>query len=249
MAVGPFQGTAPSRRVTAQDTQGLKQVFATIESSSCPSAYNFHMHTTCSDGRLEPIQVIQQAITLDLKGLAITDHHTIEGYFQASAWMEDWRWRNPTSVNTRGLLSEYPQNVLPNLWIGVEINALLLDVEVHILGYSFNPDHPNIQRYLQGSAAQRHQRRANHVIAAIQAAGGIAILAHPARYRRPARELIPEAVRLGIDGVETYYAYDNPSVWRPSPRQTQAVKRLADRYELLNTCGTDTHGLTLKKRL
>ena len=249
MAVSPVQGTAPFKRVAAQDTQALKQVFANLESNSCPGAYNFHMHTTCSDGRLGPDQVIQQAIALELRGLAITDHHTIEGFFQASAWMEDWRWRNPTSVSKGALSSEYPQNALPHLWIGVEINALLLDIEVHILGYSFSPNHPDLQRYLQGSAAQRYERQAEQVIAAIQTAGGIAILAHPARYRRPAPELISEAVRLGIDGVETYYAYDNPAVWRPSPNQTEAIKQLADHYELLSTCGTDTHGLTLKKRL
>ncbi|MDJ0701668.1 MAG: PHP domain-containing protein [Leptolyngbyaceae cyanobacterium MO_188.B28] len=207
------------------------------------------MHTTCSDGRLGPDEVMQQAIALDLRGLAITDHHTVEGYVQASAWMEDWRWRNPTSVSKGDFSTECLHNTLPHLWIGVEINALLLDVEVHILGYSFSPNHPAIQRYLQGGAAQRYERQAEKVIAAIQAAGGIAILAHPARYRRPAPDLIPEAVRLGIDGVETYYAYDNPAVWRPSPQQTKAIKRLADRHELLSTCGTDTHGLTLRRRL
>ena len=248
MAVNPVQGAAPYR-VAAQDAIALKQVFAAIEVNSCPDAYNFHMHTVCSDGRLKPNELIEQAISLELRGLAITDHHTLQGYFQARESMEDWRWRNPTAVYNGVWSSEYPQNSLPYLWIGVEINALLLDAEVHILGYAFSPDHPDIQPYLQGNAPRGHDRHADKVIGAIQTAGGIAVLAHPARYRRSAQELISEAAQLGIDGVETYYAYDNPSIWRPSPERTKAIKQLADSYQLLSTCGTDTHGLSLKKRL
>ena len=248
MAVSPVLGTALYR--VAARALALKQVFAAIEVNSCPGAYNFHMHTCCSDGKLKPNEVIEQAISLELRGLAITDHHTIQGYFQAREWMEDWRWRNPTSVYKGSLSSdEYPHNSLPHLWIGIEINALLLDVEVHILGYAFSPNHPDIQPYLQGSAPRGGDRHAEEVIGAIRTAGGIAVLAHPARYRRSAAELIPEAARLGIDGVETYYAYDNPSIWRPSPERTKTVKQLADSHQLLSTCGTDTHGLNLQKRL
>jgi hypothetical protein len=74
-------------------------------------------------------------------------------------------------------------------------------------------------------------------------------LAHPARYRISHDQLIPEAARLGIDGVETYYAYNNPQPWKPSPKQTQEIEQLSKTYSLLNTCGTDTHGLSLLQRL
>ena len=84
---------------------------------------------------------------------------------------------------------------------------------------------------------------------AIQAAGGVAVLAHPVRYRRPPEELIPAAATLGIDGVETYYAYDNPAEWRPTPEKTERVEKLANAYALLSTCGTDSHGLTLTRRI
>jgi predicted metal-dependent phosphoesterase TrpH len=74
-------------------------------------------------------------------------------------------------------------------------------------------------------------------------------LAHPYRYRRPPEELIPAAADLGIDGIETYYAYNNPDPWKPSPVQTQQVKHLSEACGLLLTCGTDTHGLNLLQRL
>ena len=53
------------------------------------------------------------------------------------------------------------------------------------------------------------------------------MLAHPHRYKQSAATLIPEAVYHGIDGVETYYAYDNVQPWRPSPQQTQASEHFA----------------------
>jgi predicted metal-dependent phosphoesterase TrpH len=76
------------------------------------------------------------------------------------------------------------------------------------------------------------------------------VLAHPARYKRSFEELIPAAVALSIDGIETYYAYGgNPSPWQPSPKETEAVSALGRQYGLLNTCGTDTHGLNLLQRI
>jgi hypothetical protein len=124
-----------------------------------------------------------------------------------------------------------------------------LDTEVHILGFAFDPSHPDLHPYLQGYTPTGEDYEAERVIAAIQQAGGLAILAHPERYKLPAADLIPAAVNLGIDGVETYYSYTNSNPWQPSPRQTAEVKALSDRYHLLNTAGTDTHGLNILRRL
>jgi len=49
--------------------------------------------------------------------------------------------------------------------------------------------------------------------------------------------------------VETFYAYNNPTPWKPSILESEQVQKLADEYFLLNTCGTDTHGLSLLQRL
>ncbi|MFM7612651.1 MAG: PHP domain-containing protein, partial [Synechococcales cyanobacterium] len=58
----------------------LNQVFKAIDGGSCPYSYNFHLHTTSSDGQLLADELIEQAFELGLKGLAITDHHSLEGY-------------------------------------------------------------------------------------------------------------------------------------------------------------------------
>ena len=214
----------------------LKEIFQNLDASSCPNYFNFHMHTVYSDGRLQPIHLIEQAIEINLEGFAITDHHTIAGYQAAKNWLDDWRWN-------------HPDRNIPQLWSGVEINANLLDVEVHILGYAFEPEHPSLKPYIQRKIVTGEQYQAINVIRAIHDAGGLAVLAHPVRYKRSHFELIPAAAELGIDGVETFYAYSNPIPWKPSDLQSQQVKKLAYEYSLLNTCGTDTHGLSLLKRL
>lgn len=218
--------------------QDLQQVFQNINAQSCPLCFNFHMHTVYSDGKLKPEELIEQAIAIGLVGLAITDHHTVGGYEVARQWLEDWQMRNP----------ERKKDV-PCLWSGVEINAQLLNTEVHILGYAFDPAHPSLQPYLQRRSTRGEDYLAANAIAAIHQAGGLAVLAHPARYKRSHFELIPAAASLGIDGVETYYAYNNPKPWQPSPIETKQVQQLARDYSLLSTCGTDTHGRSLLQRL
>jgi len=223
-------------QLAAQDVTALKEVFQTINAESCPLQFNFHLHTRCSDGRLEPQKLVEQAIAIGLKGFAITDHHSVNGFYQALSWLEEWKY-------------SHPEESVPRLWTGVEITAKLLGTEVHILGYAFNPKDPSMLTYLLGVSPIDEEAKAANVIAAIHQAGGLAVLAHPARYRQTATALIPEAVSLGIDGVETYYAYDNPNPWRTSPEQTKQVQQLSAQYQLLNTCGTDTHGQNLLIRL
>jgi predicted metal-dependent phosphoesterase TrpH len=221
----------------AQDRQALRQVFQTIDAQSCPHSYNFHMHTIFSDGRLKPETLLEQASEIGLKGLAITDHHSIGGYHVAQSWLDQRSSSNPT------------ENSLPHLWTGVEINAGLLGCEVHILAYAFDPHHSGMKPYLQGHGPTGEDYKAGNIITAIHEAGGLAVLAHPCRYSVSTKKLIPAVAEMGIDGVEAYYAYNNPNPWRPSPKQTEMVKELSCEYGLLTTCGTDTHGQNLLQRL
>lgn len=227
---------ASDSKPTAQDSVALKQVFQTIHAKSCPHTFNFHMHTVCSDGQLQPEELIEQAIVIGLQGLAITDHHTTDGYLRAQRWL--WNWQR-----------QHPDQPIPQLWTGTEISANLLDNEVHILAYAFDPQDEGLAPYLQKRSATDEAYEAKRVISAIHQAGGLAVLAHPVRYRRSPEDLIPVAADLGIDGLETFYAYTNPHPWQPSPEQTQQVSALGRGFNLLNTCGTDTHGRNLLQRL
>ncbi|PZO35545.1 MAG: PHP domain-containing protein [Pseudanabaena frigida] len=212
----------------------LRNIFASVDAMSCPQRLNFHLHTVHSDGKMHPEDLIQQAIALRLSDLAITDHHAIEGYYIAKKYLAR-QTGNPES--------------LPTLWTGIEVNASLIFTEVHILGYGFDPKHEAMQPYLQSKTTAGLDYQAISVIKAMHLAGGLAVLAHPARYRRSPEDLIPAAAALGIDGVETYYGYDNSDPWKPSPRQTEEIRHLAESYGLMHTCGTDSHGFKISRRL
>jgi predicted metal-dependent phosphoesterase TrpH len=208
----------------------LRQVFQQIDYQSCPGRYNFHMHTRCSDGQMTPEELLRQAIEIGLEDMAITDHHSVAGYFQGKAWLA----QQPTSLR---------------MWIGTEITAYIDNVDIHILGFDFDPEAISLAPYLQGKEADRSLTPAPMVIEAIHQAGGLAVLAHPSRYKLPSPEVVSAVVDWGIDGMEVYYAYRNTNPWLPTPGETEANRELADRYGLLCTCGTDTHGSNLLVRL
>ncbi len=234
VAAGPLM----SKKPTAQDSDSLREIFSRLNVESCPHTYNFHMHTNHSDGQLAPDRLVEQALEIGLKGFAITDHHCVSGFYAAERHLNDW--------------SAQPQNAdqtVPHLWIGTEITSQLLDIEVHILGFAFDPTHSAIDGYLHSSAPKGDRAQAYRVIRAIKQSGGIAVLAHPARYRKSYEQLIPAAVMAGIDGVETFYAYGNPKPWKASREETQCIGELGAQYELLSTCGTDTHGKSLLQRV
>ena len=221
---------------SSQNTLALEKAWQAIQPDSCPSVYNFHMHTVYSDGQLTPEKLIKQAIDIGLSGLAITDHHCIDGFMVAQSIYET-------------LSHQQPEIALPHLWTGVEVTSLLLGIEVHLLGYSFDPTHWALSPYLRGKQPNGSDAEAKNVIEAIHQAGGLVVLAHPSRYYLSAHELISSAAQLGIDGVETYYAYGNPKPWQTSRVQTETAQQLAEQYNLYSTCGTDTHGLNLLQRI
>lgn len=75
---------------------------------------------------------------------------------------------------------------------------------------------------------------AKSVIDAIHEAGGIAVLAHPCKFGL--ENLIEEFVRDGIDGIEVYHPSANEE-------QQEQLLKIASKYKLLVTGGSDFHGL------
>ena len=137
---------------------------------------------------------------------------------------------------------------IPTLWRGVEISCLLEGCLVHVLGLGFGPDPEPLAPYLQGEAVVGPGLRAEAVVAAIRAAGGLALLAHPARYRLPHQRLIAAAAEVGLDGGEVWYDYTMAPQWSPTPLVCDAIARSLSDRGLLHSCGTDSHGLTLQGR-
>jgi len=217
----------------ATDLHPLREVLLRVRPESCPTEMNFHCHTICSDGSLEPEELIAQASEIGLQHIAVTDHHNTQAFQR----MAEWR-----SVRLDQGFS------CPTLWSGIEISCLLNKCLVHVLALGFEIGHPALNPYVHGDAATGAALRADAVRRAIHEAGGLAVLAHPARYRLSYTELINAAAELGFDGGETWYDYEWQNNWQPTPLICEAIDHQLQDLGLLRTCGTDTHGIDLKGR-
>lgn len=102
--------------------------------------------------------------------------------------------------------------------------------------------HEAFARYIgQGAAAYVRKDRlsADEAIEAIHAAGGLAVLAHPIQLliTEPARldHAFTILKKMGLDGVETRHSDHEPA-------DVELFTRLAHKYDLLTTGGSDYHG-------
>lgn len=88
-------------------------------------ASDLHMHTTYSDGKLTPEEVVAAARAAGLKYIAITDHDTVEGL--------SYLYENG-SYPTKGI------HLIP----GIEFSAHHPMHEIHILGYNVDIYYPEL---------------------------------------------------------------------------------------------------------
>ena len=116
-----------------------------------PDWVDFHCHSTASDGKLSPQQVVDRALERGLKVLAITDHDTLAGFRSIREYAAQ-----------RGLL----------LIRGVEFSCIWGGATIHIVGLNMDIDHPALIQAEQSQAkaregraqliAQRLGKRLNH---------------------------------------------------------------------------------------
>ena len=139
---------------------------------------NLHMHTTMSDGRLAPEDAVERYRKAGYDFVALTDHRA-----ENPSWQErDFLVLTGAEYDTGDPGSSMP--VYHILGIGMENN-------------------PNI-RYRESYESRRPWPTAQEIVNAIRAAGGIAILAHPAW-----SVMTPEEM-LGLHGftaAEIYNTY------------------------------------------
>ena len=208
----------------------LAEILRQVTPASCPERFNFHCHTDCSDGSLKPLEVADQAIELGLEHLAVTDHHSLKAYRPISERFEQLRARGVSA---------------PVIWRGVEISCVLKGCLVHVLALGFRENHSSLDPYLRGCALVGHALRGEAVVSAIHNSGGLAILAHPARYRLSFSLLIQAAAEIGFDGAEAWYDYEMQPRWHPTPLVCESIDADLRSRGLLASCGTDTHGYAL----
>jgi predicted metal-dependent phosphoesterase TrpH len=95
---------------------------------------DLHTHTTASDGRCSPAELVARASTAGVRVLSVTDHDTVAGCGAAAA------------ACAAAQIEFVP---------GIEITAVRDGVDVHTLGYFMDVDSPALAAFL---SAQRQDR-------------------------------------------------------------------------------------------
>jgi len=243
---------------------------------------DLHMHTTISDGRLAPSELVDLIAATGLDYFSIADHDTLGMYLQHGEMLERFGRRAISGVE----VSTFAQGrELHILGYGVPIGPATLDgvltdrksvrreravqivTKLQEQGVRISMDdvvrqtgggmigRPHIARALVESGAARDISDAfeRHIgsscaafvpsstltpaeaIAAINACGGVSVLAHPTR--NAAEELLDSLVDAGLRGIE---------VWSTShlPHDAARLRTKARERNLVMTAGTDFHGPT-----
>ena len=186
--------------------------------------FNLHIHSTYSDGKADFKDIIESAKNRGYKLISITDHNTIDGH------------------------KIYKDEILIP---GVEFDCWYGYVFIHLLAYEFDVNNEELNKFMAKTKAETEgdfirlfsKRNVPKLIKAIHAAGGIAVLAHPACYWAINLErMVKSLIKDGLDGIEVYYPYPR---FRKIVKfhSSKDVKKIADKYpELIQTGGTDFHG-------
>lgn len=98
---------------------------------------DLHVHTTASDGTLEPENAARCAAEHGLSAIAVTDHDTVAGIGPALSGAE-----------SSGV------EIVP----GIELSARYCSREIHILGYFIDHRRPSLLKTLEGVVAGRRER-------------------------------------------------------------------------------------------
>lgn len=88
---------------------------------------DFHIHTTASDGRMTPADIVMHAVKAGLTHIALTDHDTVDGLLAIEQEME-----------SKQLV----------IFSGIEFSTDVSDFEIHILGYGIDIYHDGLLKQL-----------------------------------------------------------------------------------------------------
>jgi 3',5'-nucleoside bisphosphate phosphatase len=98
---------------------------------------DLHTHTTASDGKCSPEELVARAAAAGVTTLAVTDHDTLAGCRAAAS-----------ACARRGL------EFVP----GIEITAVASDRDVHVLGYFFDLESASLHAFLSEQRQRRVER-------------------------------------------------------------------------------------------
>ena len=182
---------------------------------------NLHIHTNYSDGKGNFAKFIKDSDKF--KAISISDHNTIQGYLE-------------NKIN---------ENVIP----AVEFDVWCGYIFMHLLAYGIDFKSEELKPFLAKSKKETEmdivrifaKRDIKKLITAIHNAGGIAVIAHPACcWAFSLDRFFKKLKSLGLDGAEVYYPYSRHRGVIKF-HTVEAVKKFAQKYDLIMTGGTDLH--------
>jgi predicted metal-dependent phosphoesterase TrpH len=244
--------------------------------------FDLHSHTLCSDGSLEPLELVARAIDKGVDVLAITDHDTLDAYrglplqqsrLELVAGIEfSTQWES-TGIHVLGLdVDPGSDAILTGVHYQTEARRQRAERIGEVLEKKGIPDafagaaalahsgyigRPHFAQYLveigrarsiedafrkyvgDGKAGDVKQHWADlpQVVQWIRDAGGIAVLAHPLKYkltRTKLKRLLADFMQAGGQGLEVVSGQQNP-------QQTAGMGGLCAQMNLLASCGSDFH--------
>lgn len=98
---------------------------------------DLHLHTRHSDGKLSPAELVKEAAACGLTTIAITDHDSYSGFFEARA-----------AADEAGL------SVIP----GIELTTMYRGRECHLLAYCFELDNLDFRQMVLAQKRHRVER-------------------------------------------------------------------------------------------
>jgi predicted metal-dependent phosphoesterase TrpH len=173
---------------------------------------DLHTHTSASDGHLGPTALIRAAQEARIGVLGVTDHDTVDGLAEAEA-----------QARADGI------RLVP----GIELSTYWRRVELHILGYFIDPQHPALVTFLTSTRSARVARL--HAMVSRLFRLGLAVTADEAlaetrdgNVGRPhlARVLLRRGYVTSIDeAFDRYLGTDRPAyVPRPDVTVGEAIR-------------------------
>jgi hypothetical protein len=176
-------------------------------------AVDLHAHTTCSDGRTPPAELVRLAKAAGLRVLAVTDHDSLEAI--------------PVC---RAAGKEHDVRVIS----GIELSSSFEGREVHVLGYGLRSDSGALAEVLAGL----HEQRRTRVGRICEKLGALGVRLEPAEVlreaggksvgrRHVARALVKKGASASIDeAFGRYLGRDSPANVPANDLSAAAAARL-----------------------
>lgn len=203
----------------------IKDILSALTQKDFETNVDLHIHSNFSDGRLSPEALIEDAKAKNYRLIAISDHNTVETY-------------KKTNILESGI-------VLP----AIEFDCWHKGVLIHILGYGIDIENENLLKLCAKNKRETevdiirlfNRRHPKDTIKAIQEAGGVAVLAHPACYWAINLDsFVKSLITLGLEGIEVFYPYRRHR-GIVKFHKAESVEKIAQKYNLIKTGGSDSH--------